>query len=97
MVWHAGHAKVIVVLHPEDDEGAAERKIAAVVGIQALGGGAKVCLATCDCFFLIICIIAQNAKQSGMTVSRLPLPPSYPPTFPPPASQPPILVALTLG
>ena len=30
------------MLHPEDDDGAAERKIAAVVGVQALGGGAKV-------------------------------------------------------
>ena len=34
---------MVVVLHPEDNEGAAERKIAAVVGVQALGGGSKVC------------------------------------------------------
>ena len=30
------------MLHPEDEEGAAERKVAAMTGIEALGGGAKV-------------------------------------------------------
>lgn len=42
-IANSGHAKVVVVLHPAGDEdGAAERKIAAVVGLQALGGGAQV-------------------------------------------------------
>ncbi len=30
------------MLHPEDEEGAAQRKVAAMTGIEALGGGAKV-------------------------------------------------------
>ena len=38
----AGHAGIIVMLHPEDEEGAAQRKVAAMTGIEALGGGAKV-------------------------------------------------------
>ncbi|KAL0031396.1 hypothetical protein WJX79_008726 [Trebouxia sp. C0005] len=37
----AGRARIIVMLHPEDEEGAAERKVAAMTGIEALGGGAK--------------------------------------------------------
>lgn len=32
-----------MMLHPEDSEGAAQRKVAAITGIEALGGGAKVC------------------------------------------------------
>ncbi len=38
----AGRARIIVMLHPEDEEGAAQRKVAAMTGIEALGGGAKV-------------------------------------------------------
>ena len=30
------------MMHPEDEEGAAQRKVAAMTGIEALGGGAKV-------------------------------------------------------
>lgn len=30
------------MLHPEDQENAAEQKVAAITGIEALGGGAKV-------------------------------------------------------
>ncbi|KAL0038546.1 hypothetical protein WJX77_010122 [Trebouxia sp. C0004] len=37
----AGRARIIVMLHPEDEEGAAQRKVAAMTGIEALGGGAK--------------------------------------------------------
>ena len=38
----AGRARIIVMLHPEDEEGAAQRQVAAMTGIEALGGGAKV-------------------------------------------------------
>ena len=37
-----GHAKIVVVLHPEEVENAAAQKVAAITGIQSLGGGAKV-------------------------------------------------------
>ena len=36
-----------MMLHPEDSEGAAQRKVAAITGIEALGGGAKVCMQCC--------------------------------------------------
>ncbi|KAL3146236.1 hypothetical protein ABBQ32_002939 [Trebouxia sp. C0010 RCD-2024] len=39
-----GQAGIVVMLHPEDEEGAAEQKVAAITGIEALGGGAKVTL-----------------------------------------------------
>ena len=44
----AGRAKIVVMLHPEDGEGAAERKVAAMTGIGALGGGAKVGKLLCN-------------------------------------------------
>ena len=37
-----GHARIVVMLHPEDQENAAEQKVAAITGIESLGGGAKV-------------------------------------------------------
>ncbi len=43
----AGRARIIVMLHPEDEEGAAQRKVAAMTGIEALGGGAKVSHSLC--------------------------------------------------
>ena len=50
----AGRARIIVMLHPEDEEGAAQRKVAAMTGIEALGGGAKVCDFLCHpCKFRI--------------------------------------------
>lgn len=38
----AGRAKVVVMLHPEGEESAAEQKVATITGIETLGGGAKV-------------------------------------------------------
>ena len=38
----AGRAKIVVMLHPEGEESAAEQKVAAITGIETLGGGAKV-------------------------------------------------------
>ena len=40
----AGQAKIVVVLHPEEVENAAAQKVAAITGIESLGGGAKVLL-----------------------------------------------------
>ncbi len=45
----AGRAKIVVMLHPEDAEGAAQRKVAAITGIESLGGGAKVSLCIDGC------------------------------------------------
>ena len=42
MLGGAGRAGIVVMLHPEDQDNAAEQKVAAITGIETLGGGAKV-------------------------------------------------------
>lgn len=42
MTGGVGRAGIVVMLHPEDQDNAAEQKVAAITGIETLGGGAKV-------------------------------------------------------
>ena len=45
------------MLHPEDQESAAEEKVAAITGIEALGGGAKVSHSLLPLCWHVLCVI----------------------------------------
>lgn len=57
------------MLHPEDEDSAAEQKVAAITGIEALGGGAKVTktpLALCWRLACEICRVLSQVLIKGV-------------------------------